>query len=156
MSLPDYDHPKDKPEGYVFGRPTLYKADMCEKVIEYGRQGKSHVQIACELDVTRETLYQWADTHSDFSDAMTRARLLAQAWFENKGQTGLETPGFNASLWAKQVSCRFPDDYREVTRQELTGKDGQPIRVKREASDFSDEELAAIAAGSGSRTSSEA
>jgi len=129
---------------------------MCEQVIELGRQGKSHVQIACALDVTRETLYQWAETHSDFSDAIKRARQLAQAWFEDVGQAGMTAQTFHASLWAKQVSCRFPDDYREVTRQELTGKDGQPIRVKREASDFSDEELAAIAAGSGSRTSSEA
>lgn len=156
MTLPDYDHPKDKPEGYVFGRPTEYRKEMCEQVIELGRIGKSHAQIASTLDVSRETLYTWQDTYPDFLDAITRARQLAQAWFEDMGQAGLVMPNFSASLWAKQVSCRFPDDYREVTRQELTGKDGQPIRVKREASDFSDEELAAIAAGSGPRTPSEA
>lgn len=151
MTIPDYDHPKDKPEGYVFGRPTEYRKEMCEQVIELGRQGKSHCQIAAVLDVGRDTLYAWADAHPDFSYAITRARGLAQAWFENKGQTGLETQGFNASLWAKQVSCRFPDDYREVTRQELTGKNGEPIRVKREAAEFSDDELAAIASGSSPR-----
>ena len=156
MTLPDYDHPKDKPEGYVFGRPTSYKAEYCEQVVNLGREGKSKVQIAATLGVMKNTLDNWAAVHPDFLTSLTHARELAQAWWEDSGQSGMREQTFHASLWAKQVSCRFPDDYREVTRQELTGKDGQPIRVKREASDFSDEELAAIAAGSGPRTPSEA
>jgi len=46
---------------------------------------------------------------------------LAQAWFENMGQSGLVMPGFNASLWAKQVSCRFRDDYTDKQQTEHSG-----------------------------------
>lgn len=71
--------------------------------------------------MARKTLYNWADEHPEFLHAITRARDLSQAWFENKGQDGLTTPGFNASLWAKQVSCRFRDDYTDKQQTELSG-----------------------------------
>lgn len=127
------------------GRPTDYRPEFCEQVVELGREGKSHAQIAAALDVARQTLHNWADAHPEFLDAITRARDLAQAWFEDKGQTGLETSGFNASLWAKQVSARFPDDYTERQKREITGKDGGPIAIA--AGELTDDQLAAIAAG---------
>ena len=71
--------------------------------------------------MARQTLHNWANEHPEFLDAITRARDLAQAWFENKGQDGLTTPGFNASLWAKQVSCRFRDDYTDKQQTEHSG-----------------------------------
>lgn len=126
------------------GQPTKYRAGHCQQVIELGRQGKSHAQIAAALDVSRQTLHNWAHDHPEFLDAITHARDLSQAWFEDKGQSGLETPGFNASLWAKQVSARFPDDYTEKRRTELTGANGGPIVT---ASELSDDALAKIAAG---------
>jgi hypothetical protein len=95
------------------GRPTDYNPGYCQRVIELGREGKSKAQIAADLDVARQTLDNWAAAHSEFLDALTRARDLAQAWWEDKGQDGLEKTGFNASLWAKQVSCRFREDYTE-------------------------------------------
>lgn len=122
---------KGKPEGkdqHPGGRPTDYRPEMCAEVVRLGKGGKSYTQIAEALDLSRETLYAWAKDKPEFSDALTRARQAAQAWWENAGQTGLVTPGFSASLWQKNVSCRFPDDWREVTRQESTGKDGGPIQ----------------------------
>lgn len=95
------------------GRPTDYRPEMCDQVVELGRQGKSHAQIAASLDVARQTLRNWADEHPEFLAAITRAKDLAQAWFEDMGQSGLVMQGFNASLWAKQVSCRFRDDYTD-------------------------------------------
>jgi hypothetical protein len=94
-------------------RPTDYLPEYCDQVVELGRQGKSHAQIAATLDVSRQTLYNWQAAHPEFLDAIMRARDLAQAWFEDKGQAGLDSSGFNASLWAKQVSCRFRDDYTD-------------------------------------------
>ena len=109
------------------GRPTDYRDEYCERVVELGREGKSHAQIAAALDVSRQTLHNWASAHPEFLDAITHARDLAQAWFEDKGQIGLMTPGFNASLWAKQVSARFPDDYTERQKREVTGANGGPV-----------------------------
>lgn len=38
-------------------------------------------------------------------------------------------PGFNSSLWAKQVSSRFADEYTEKRRQELSGPSGGVLEV---------------------------
>ena len=130
------------------GRPTDYRKEHCATVVELGRLGKSKAQIAATLDVARNTLDNWAETHPEFLNALTRAHDLAQAWWEDKGQTGLETPGFNSSLWAKQVSCRFRDDYTDVQKRELTGKDGGSIKVE-DATRLTDDQLAAIACSGG-------
>lgn len=40
---------------------------------------------------------------------------------------GLVTQGFNASLWGKNVSCRFPDDWTDKSKQEHSGPGGTPL-----------------------------
>lgn len=111
------------------GRPTDYLPEYCERVIELGREGKSVVQMACELDAHKDTLYEWAKVHQEFSDAFTRAKQWSQNWWESKGQTGLDASGFNASLWSRSMAARFPDDYTERQKRELTGKDGAAIET---------------------------
>ena len=115
------------------GRPRDYRPEYCEQVIELGRLGKSVVQMACALDVHKDTLYEWVKVHPDFSDALTRAKQLSQDWWETKGQDGLTTPGFNASLWSRSMAARFPDDYTERQKRELAGANGKdlfPTRVE--------------------------
>lgn len=111
----------------ITGRPTDYRDEYCDTVIALGREGKSKVQIAVALGVVRQTLDNWTEQHPEFLDAMTRAREESQAWWEDKGQTGLEGQGFNASLWAKNVSCRFPQDWTDKSKHEHSGPDGGPI-----------------------------
>jgi transposase-like protein len=110
------------------GRPTDYNPDFCERVIELGKQGKSVTQIACALDVVKSTLYLWEQEHPEFSDAMKKARQHAQTWFEEIGQNALFADKFQASLWNKQVTCRFPEDYRDTVRNEHAGPNGGAIR----------------------------
>lgn len=89
---------------------------MCEQVIEWGKQGKSRVWMAAHLDITHETLLQWAKEKPDFSEALTRANVLSQAHWEdlghqcmvmNQGQT------FSQSAWSRSMAARFPDHWRE-------------------------------------------
>lgn len=108
-------------------RPSDYRPEFCDLLPELGRQGKSVVQIACALDVHKDTIYEWVKVYPEFSDAFTRARQLSQDWWESKGQAGLDSGGFNASLWSRSMAARFPDDYTERTKRELTGKDGKDL-----------------------------
>ncbi|MGL5011812.1 MAG: hypothetical protein ACRC6I_18195 [Paracoccaceae bacterium] len=93
------------------GRPSKYDPAFCDRVIEYGRMGKSRTWIAAEIGVMRETLIEWEKAHPEFSDAMSRARLLSQQWWEDAGQAGVITQGFSAPVWAKNMSCRFRDEW---------------------------------------------
>ena len=115
------------------GRPTDYLPEYCERVIEYGRQGKIYAWIASELDVTRQTLHNWMDAHPDFLDAKTKSREHAQRWGEDAGQNHMVmAPGqgtFNASVWSRSMAARFPDDWREKTETALTGANGGPVQI---------------------------
>lgn len=111
-----------KPQGYVFGRPTEYKPEYCEKVIEWGRLGKSIAWMAASLDVHKDTLYEWQKQYHDFSDALAKARCQSQKWWEDKGQDNLETPVFKDSMWRANMAARFQDDWREKQDIDLSGK----------------------------------
>ena len=108
------------------GRPTLYKPEYCQDVIEWGKQGKSLAWMAATLDVSRECIYEWMRVHPDFSDSMTRARLHSQKWWEDFGQDNLIMPHqsgtFNGTVWQKNMAARFADDWREKTETTHAGE----------------------------------
>lgn len=108
-------------------RPTEYDPSYCEMVIGWGAKGKSLTWMAAELDVSRECVYEWARVHPEFSDALMRARAKAQQWWEDSGQNALMAPGFNSSVWAKSMAARFPDDWRDNNKVEVTGANGGPV-----------------------------
>lgn len=112
------------------GRPSKYNPAFCDDVIKHGKAGKSVTWIATELGVVKQTLHDWMAAHPEFLDAMTHARQHAQRWWEDAGQVGMVTQGFNASVWSRSMAARFPDDWREIKGTELTGKDGGPVETK--------------------------
>ena len=117
--------------GQETGRPTGYHPDHCQRVIELGSEGKSKTEIAFELDVARQTLDVWAKLYHEFNDALTRAKQAEQVWWERKGRDNLEKQVFQASMWSRSMAARFPDDWRETSRQEQTGPGGGPIQIDR-------------------------
>jgi len=56
------------------GRPTDYRPQFCEEVIELGKLGKSKAQMAAALDCSRDSIDQWCKDHQEFSGAIARAR----------------------------------------------------------------------------------
>lgn len=110
-------------------RPTDYRPEYCDQVIAWGQEGKSVTWMAAQLDVSRECIYEWARVHTEFSDALTRARAKAQQWWEDAGQNALMVPGFNSSVWSKSMAARFPEDWRENKGVELTGAGGGPVQT---------------------------
>jgi hypothetical protein len=95
------------------GRPSAYKPDFCDHVIKLGRQGKSLHQMAAALGVCFGTLNAWRDKYPEFSYALTFARDLAQAWWENGGQKGIWSRDFNAQAYRLQMLNRFPESWRD-------------------------------------------
>lgn len=110
------------------GRPTKYKPEFCQTVIEVGEYGGWVSEMAEACDVHRSTFDVWASEHPEFSAALTRAKQKAQAWFEREGRTGLTADRFNAALWSKQMSARHREEYTE--RREFSGPDGGAIKVE--------------------------
>lgn len=117
------------------GRPTDYSPDLCEVVVTLGLEGKSRAQMAAHIGVTRSTIANWEKKFPEFLAAMERAGDYAMCWWEDQGQNGIWAgKAFNTPAWSRSMAARFPNDYRENTRMELTGADGGPVQMDDKAS----------------------
>src|ERR1700740_99186 len=110
------------------GRPSKYDPAFCRRVVELGEEGCSKAELASELGVTRNTLDNWAQENPEFLTALTRAHECSVALWEKQARTNLATQGFNAALYAKAMSGRFP---QEAYRNQLDLKADVNVKEKR-------------------------
>jgi hypothetical protein len=97
------------------GRPTKYRPEMCQTVIDAGKIGASLSEMASECGICHDTLIEWQKEKPEFSEAVKRAREESKIWWEKKGRSATfgGEEGFNATAFIFQMKNRFPDDYRE-------------------------------------------
>jgi len=105
------------------GRPTKYDPKYCQEIIDFMSRGDSLTAFAGEIQVSRETIYEWERTYPEFSDAINTARYKCQAWWETQGKIGLfmgkEDGTFSQSTWIFNMKARF--GYRDKVEVETTG-----------------------------------
>jgi hypothetical protein len=113
------------------GRPSLYDSSYCEEVLTLGAKGKSFEQMSAHLKVGITTLKRWRVEHEEFRTALEDAQALAQTWWEDHAQSYLvehkDGEKLNTGLWSRSMAARFPNNYSERIKQELTGADGAPL-----------------------------
>ena len=104
------------------GRPTKYKPEYCEQVVEMFKLGMSKCAIALKLDVDVDTLDNWAKVHDDFFGAIKKGLAFSQGCWEEKGRENLENKDFNSTLWIMNMKNRFRKDWgdRQVIEQHTT------------------------------------
>ena len=123
--------PEVKEEENHAGQPTKYLPEYCDKVRELGKIGKSLEQMAMQLNVSYRTLCNWRDTHEEFFHALGDAHAFSQAWWEEQAQTYMlehkDAPKLNSGLWSRSMAARFPKNYSERVKQEITGANGTPL-----------------------------
>jgi sugar-specific transcriptional regulator TrmB len=70
------------------GRPTKYNPEYCQDIIEYFKSEANETlplfeEYATNLDISKSTLYKWAEDHKDFSDAMQKAKQIQETkWIQ--------------------------------------------------------------------------
>jgi transposase len=114
------------------GRPTKYKPEFCDLVIDLMSQGRSLDGCAPIMGVHPDSLYQWQHDYPEFSDAVRIGRAHATQFWEDrliKVADGL--PGnANSIMWAlKNRSRAAAGWHHDVQKQELSGPDGGAIKV---------------------------
>ena len=108
------------------GRPTKYNPSFDEKICELAEEGKGPAEWAYELGVDRSTLYRWAQEHDSFATAIARAKDYEMAAWERLARENIKDRNFNAQVWSKSMSSRFPRDYTE--RKEIDQRNyGLPV-----------------------------
>jgi len=109
------------------GRPSLFKHEYCQQLIDHMAQGYSYTTFAAKTGTHLDTLYDWEKLYPEFLEAKKTAFHQCQLWWEKQGIAGLwqdsggEGPNrnLNPSLWIFNMKCRFPKDYRDVVRHEF-------------------------------------
>lgn len=94
------------------GRPTKYRDDMPDKVIELMSEGASKNEIAGTLGISYETLCEWQKVGGDyyikeFSDAIKKGEALSLCWWERQGRKQLENKEFSYTGWYMNMKNRF-------------------------------------------------
>lgn len=102
-------------EPNALGRPTKYRPEYCSLLIEHMSQGYSYETFAADIDVCKDTLYEWEKHHLDFSYAKKRAFLKAQKYWEklaldnmiNVSSKESGSVSLNTGLWIFNMKNRF-------------------------------------------------
>jgi transposase-like protein len=121
---------EEAPKKRPVGRPSKYKPEYCERILEMAAEGASMAEYAAEFGIDRTTLFDWRDQHEEFSTALARAKILEQAWFEREARMNMKNKEFNANLWYRSALSRFRDDYAEKRITEVSGPDGGAIKTE--------------------------
>ncbi len=90
------------------GRPTSYKKEFCELLIDHMSQGLSFDVFGAIVDVCKDTTYEWVKVHKEFSDAkklgsIKRNLLVEKRYIE---QTNMPASKANAAMmiyWTKNT-----------------------------------------------------
>lgn len=82
------------------GRPTDYKSEYCQMLIEHMAQGHSFESFAAVINKNRDTLYDWTVRHKEFLDAKKEGLDKSLLWFEERGRFGMKQgKDFNATVF---------------------------------------------------------
>jgi hypothetical protein len=76
------------------GRPSEYRPEYLQAVIDCMAQGFSLTAFAGSIRVAKDTVYEWIKVHAQFSDAVARARAARVLHLERKllsSRKGAET-----------------------------------------------------------------
>lgn len=112
------------------GRPSKYTPELLEKArdyidnhVQYGDVVPSHAGLATEIDITRATLYAWANDKEkqDFSDILDKCNRKQERMLLSGSLVG----DMNASI-AKLMLGKH--GYQEKHQQEVTGANGGAIK----------------------------
>lgn len=156
------------------GRPTKFKPEFVEQAAKLAALGATDREAAEFFGVDERTLNRWKHTEPEFCQSLTLGKEAADARVKQSlyrravgysydavkifMPAGADSPVYApyvehappdttaAIFWLKN---RDPDEWREISRTEHTGKDGAPILTKNETivdvTGLSDDQLRALA-----------
>jgi hypothetical protein len=128
------------------GRPTLYRPEYCDLLVQHLADGLSFESFGGLVDVSKQTLYDWAVAQPKFLEAKSRGESKSRLYWEKVGRDGLYNEtikdaegstvvrSINSTIWIFNMKNRF--GWRDKTEVEVKEADAE-----RPLEDLSDEEL---------------
>ena len=115
---------KDKAERHPGGRPSLYRPEYVEELLEFCARGFSLTAFAGKIGVARSSINEWANAHAEFSEAVSRAKARRALWWEEQALNVAREGGTSsrATMIIFGLKNHNSDDYRDKTEREHSGK----------------------------------
>ncbi len=113
--------------GSLIGRPTKYRPEYCDAVVDYMSQGYSKTAFAGKIGVSRETLYEWSKEHPEFSYAVKIGETARTAALEEQLLAEDEGPRVTARIFALKNAC--PSEWREKQDVHVTDERGPMVSI---------------------------
>ncbi len=90
------------------GRPTKYKPEYCDALIEHMAKGYSFETFGASVGVWTSSTYLWLK-HPKFSEAKKEGEARCRLWWEKLGMGGASghLKNFNAAAWIFNMKNRF-------------------------------------------------
>jgi len=118
------------------GRPTKYRPEYCDLVIEVCSEGYSLTGFAGKIGVSRATISEWMGEHPEFSKAATAAQAACAMWWEEHGREIGTVPdagkGGRAGMVQFALRNMAKEDWKERQELDHQSSDGSmtPTRVE--------------------------
>lgn len=119
------------------GRPSEYREEYCDMVVESMAKGFSLTAFAGQIRKGRETVYGWMSQNREFADAVSRGRAARTAALEAKLLSARYGAQASAAIFA--LKNAQPDEWRDLKHTEH-----QHLHA---IAQLTDAQLMAIAAG---------
>lgn len=103
------------------GQPTKYKPSYCNEVVEHLAQGYTLASWAGTVGVCRDTVYEWANKHPEYSYAIKKGRAKGQLVWEKRLETQAETGKGNTASIIFAMKNLYQDDWADKIVNEHTG-----------------------------------
>lgn len=109
------------------GRPTVYTADLGERIVAIMEEGLSLAAAAAECDVHRQRVYDWEKVHPDFAELVRLARGKRQAFLERRLMKADTGPQTTSTIFALKNAAG--EDWREKVAVVGGDENDAPIRM---------------------------
>jgi len=126
------------------GRPSKYRPEYDEQLINHMASGLSYLSFAGEIGVCEDTLFEWEKHHVSFSESKRLGFAKNRNWWEKMGNAHIthvdskfeSSPKLNSTVFIFNMKNRFPKEWRDRTEVKSTVKiDSEAVRK------LSDQEL---------------
>lgn len=106
----------------ALGRPSEFKEEYCEMLVEHLSKGLSFSSFAGVIGVCEDTVYRWAKEHPTFSESKKIGWPKSKLMWEQMGIDGANgtLEKFNTGAWIFNLKNRF--GWKDKTETELTTK----------------------------------
>ena len=112
------------------GRPTDYKPEYCQGVIEYGKKGLFHFEFANSIDQHVSTIYRWGEKFPEFSESLNKAKQACEGYWLNIGRSLIATSPKEHDSKPWWYIMNNLHGWGEKQKVEISGVNGGPVKTE--------------------------